>query len=101
MAENNHHASRSVRDPFADVRLLVALPDRAAREAALLGLPLPYRDMVAHFLMQHYAVALAGAAPGAADAVRAEIPESLVAEAVPLARSYWRAAKLRAARAGK
>ena len=84
--------------PLADTERIAALPDRAAREAALLALEPNRRNMVSHFLVLRFAKALCEALPGGAhDQVIAEIPEALVADVLPLARSYVKAARLVAA----
>jgi len=85
--------------PIADAERIVALPDRAAREAALLAIESgDRRDMVSHFLVLRYAKALCEAMPlGEHEDLIRQIPEHLVDDVKPLARSYIRAARIVAA----
>ena len=84
--------------PLQDTERIFAMPDRVAREAALLQLDPDRRDMVSHFLVLRFAKALCESTPrGAHDSVIADIPECLVADVKPLARSYITAARVVAA----
>jgi hypothetical protein len=84
--------------PLIDAERIHALPDRAAREAALLALEPHRRDMVSHFLVLRFAKALCApegipvsdhkAVPrGAHEALIEQIPAHLVDQVKPLARS--------------
>ena len=83
--------------PLTDAERIFALPDRAARESALLALTQDRRDMVSHFLVLKFAKALCEALPnggqkGGQDALLAQIPAHLVVDVKLLARSYIEAA---------
>ena len=82
--------------PLQDTERIFAMPDRAAREAALLTLEPDRRDMVSHFLVMRFAKALSDQ-NGCADLI-AGVPEHLVADVGRLARSYITAALVVAAR---
>ena len=85
--------------PIADAERIVALPDRATREAALLAIESgDRRDMVSHFLVLSFAKKLCEAIPlGEHDTLLAQIPAHLVEHSKLLARSYIRAARIVAA----
>ena len=81
--------------PLTDADRIFALPDRAAREAALLKLEINRRDMVSHFLVLKFAKRLCEATPrGEHETVIEQIPAHLVEDVKPLARSYIEAAKI-------
>ena len=85
--------------PLTDADRIFALPDRAAREAALLALTQDRRDMVSHFLVLRFAKALCEALPrGEHDTMIAQIPAHLVEDVKPLARSYIEASAPRRAK---
>lgn len=75
-----------------DAERIYALPDRAAREAALLELPLPRRGMVTHFLILKFAAEVNLAANP--DALLAGVPSHMDGNVRYLARSYAESARI-------